>query len=343
MADEDELWFLPGPPEDVAPTDMPLPVADRRVLFEPRDWQRAEATQGRGLANAAAAFARLDARMNSQLIVRGIAPGSVGFSKRLGLVEVSAWLWAQGDWVEVEKIALYSLLRESSLHDAQILSAADWATRRLQGAGVPDDLGAFLGRHRSEHDGLADLGQHPVGIEFDGLALDWQGVRAALKGTHPITQAAALFSAWRTFGLSEPGAVLEAGVAAAKVGVLGARALRFLPVASGGALGQGGDVDKRLARWYASVENACLRAEMQLDQLTAWLDRATMTTKHLSGKTPPLLIEALLETPALSAAMAAAICGCDKATARRNLNAFAKLGLIREITGHGRYQLWVVA
>ena len=335
MRDDDDLWFLPGPPEDVAPTDIPLPVADRRVLFEPRDWLRAEVTQSRGLVRAAAAFARLDARMNPRLIA--------GFSKRLGLVEVSAWLWAQGDWVEVEKIALYGLLRESSLHDAQILSTADWAIRRLQGAGVSDDLGAFLGRHKSGYDGLEDLGQHPVGIEFDGLVQDWQGVRAALKDAHPITQAAALFSAWRTFGLSEPGGVLEAGVAAAKVGALGAKALRFLPVASGGALGQGGEVKARLARWYASVENACLRAEMQLDQLTAWLDRANITTKHLSGKTPPLLIKALLETPALSAAMAAAICGCDKATARRNLNAFAKLGLIREITGHGRYQLWVVA
>jgi Fe2+ or Zn2+ uptake regulation protein len=33
----------------------------------------------------------------------------------------------------------------------------------------------------------------------------------------------------------------------------------------------------------------------------------------------------------------------DKATARRNLNAFHKLGLIREITGQGRYKVWAVA
>ncbi len=38
--------------------------------------------------------------------------------------------------------------------------------------------------------------------------------------------------------------------------------------------------------------------------------------------------------------MVAKATGADKATARRNLNAFAKLGLIREITGQGRYKVW---
>ena len=245
--------------------------------------------------------------------------------------------------VEVQKIALYGLLRESSLKDARVLSAADWATRRLLGAGMQDDLAAFLGRHKAEHDGLEALGRHPVGIEFDGLAQDWQAARARLEEAHPITRAAALFTAWRAFGLSEPGAVLEAGVAAIKIGAEGGRALRFLPVASGGAIGQGGDVRERLARWYQAVENACLRAEMQLDQLENWRSRANAATKTLFGKTPPLLIGALLESPALSVGMAAAICGCDKATARRNLNTFAKMGLIREITGQGRYRFWTLA
>jgi DNA-binding IclR family transcriptional regulator len=65
-------------------------------------------------------------------------------------------------------------------------------------------------------------------------------------------------------------------------------------------------------------------------------------TAGLSGKTPALLIEALQAVPALSASMVARACSCDKATARRNLNRFAKLGLIREITGQGRYKVWVV-
>jgi len=331
MSDEDDLWFLPGPPDDVAPTDPPWGVADQRPLFTPRDWVLAEAGQGRGLASAAAAFARLDAR------------ATTGFAQRLALSEISAMLWAQGDWVEAEKIALYGLQRETSIKDAQVLSAANWGVRRLLGVGMPDDLGPFLGRHKVERDGLEDLGQHPVGIEFEGLADDWQAARGAVKDLHPITQAAALFSAWRAFGLSEPGNVLEAGVAAVKMGAVEGRLLKFMPVASGGAIGRGGDVKKRLARWYKAVENACLKAEMQLGQLSHWQGRAREATKNLSGRNPDLLIDALLETPTLSVGMAAVICQCNQATARRNLNIFAQRGLVRETTGQGRYRYWAIA
>lgn len=329
MDEDDDLWFMPGPPIDEAPTDPPWALAERESLFDPRAWRKAEAVQGRGLAKAAAAFARLDAR------------ATAGFAKRLALAETSALLWAQGDWVSVEKIALYGLLRESSLKDAQMLSMADWAQRRLLGSALPDDLVTFLGRHRTEYDGLETLGRHPVGDEFDGLAMDWQAVRYVLKDLHPITQASALFTAWRKFGLSKPGATLEAGVAAMKLGAAEARALSFLPVASAGLIGQGGDTSERLQRWYQAVENACLKAEMQLDSLTRWKAHSTEAIASLSGRTPARLIDALLETPALSAAMVAETCGCDKATARRNLAAFAKRSLVREITGQGRYKVWV--
>jgi len=77
---------------------------------------------------------------------------------------------------------------------------------------------------------------------------------------------------------------------------------------------------------------------------TSWRrGKAEPATKGLSGKTLLLLIKALLETPALTASMVAAATGADKTIARRNLNAFAKRGLIREITGQGRYKLWAVA
>lgn len=335
MNKEEDHWFLPGPPEDAAPTDPPWSKADRRSVFNPQDWLRAEGEQGRGLANAAAAFARLDARITA-------GHRGTGFAKRLALSEVSALLWLQGDWVETEKITLYRLLRETSQQDARVLSSADWAVRRLLGAGMPDDLAAFLGRHKAEYDGLEDLGQHPVGVEFDGLAEDWQAARAALKVVHPITRAAALFTAWRAFGLSEPGATLEAGVASAEIGAAEARSLSFLPVASDGGIGQGGEVEDRLARWYNAVANACLKAEMQIDQLENWQEKAAKAIIPMSGKTPPLLVGALLEGPAVSAGMAAEICNCDKATARRNLARFTKLGLIREITGQGRYRVWTV-
>ncbi len=329
MSDDDELWFLPGPPIDEAPTDPPWRLAERQAIFSPRDWRRKEAAQGRGLARAAAAFARLDARVGA------------GFSKRLAYAEASALLWAQGDWVPADKIALYGLLRESALKDARVLSRADWATRRMLGAGLPDELGGFLGRQRVEYDGLEAVGLNPA-LRMVGEEEDWQAARRALSDCHAITQAAALFAAWRAFGLSAPNDALEAGVAAGKIGGVEGRNLRFLPVATGGAIGQGGTPADRLTRWYSAVENACLKAEMELDKLALWQERALAATKRLSGKTPPLLIKALLETPALTAGMVAAATGADKATARRNLNAFAKLGLIREITGQGRYRVWAV-
>jgi len=327
MADEGDLWFLPGPPIDEAPTDPPWRLAERQAIFEVRAWRRAEGAQGRGLARAAAAFARLDARATK------------GFAKRLAYAEASALLWAQGDWVQPDRIALYGLLRESALRDARALSQADWATRRMLGAGLPDDLGAFLGRHQVEYDGLEAVGWAPS-LRMVGEAEDWQAAREALADCHAITQAAALFSAWRAFGLSAPNDALEAGVAAGKLGGVEGRNLRFLPVATGGPIGQGGAPADRLARWYGAVENACLKAEMELDKLVRWRGKAEAATKGLSGKTPPLLIQALLEAPALTASMVAVATGADKATARRNLNAFAKLGLIREITGQGRYRFW---
>ncbi len=330
MADEDDLWFLPGPPIDEAPTDPPWRLAERQAIFEPKDWRRAEAAQGRGLARAAVAFARLDARAGA------------GFAKRLAFSEASALLWAQGDWVPPDKIALYSLLRESALRDARVLSRADWAARRMLGAGLPDDLGVFLGRHQVEFDGLEAVGW-TTALRMVGEVEDWQVARRALSDCHAITQAAALFAAWRAFGLSAPNDALEAGVAAGKIGGVEGRSLRFLPVATGGPIGQGGAVADRLSRWYASVENACLKAEMELDKLVAWRGKAEAATARLSGKTPPLLIKALLEAPALTAAMAAAATGADKATARRNLDTFHKLALIREITGQGRYRVWAVA
>jgi len=340
MADEGDLWFLPGPPIDEAPTDPPWRLAERHAIFEAKEWRRAEAAQGRGLARAAAAFARLDAR------------ASKGFAKRLAYSEASALLWAQGDWMPPDRMALYGLLRESAVKDARVLSRADWAVRRMVGRGMPEDLAGFLGRHRVEFDGFAGEGwraeARPTfdvrmrGDIFDGAAQDWQAARGALLDCHAITQAAALFAAWRAFGLSAPNDALEAGVAAGKIGGVEGRNLRFLPVATGGAVGQGGAVADRLSRWYSAVENACLKAEMALEKLAAWQGRAEAATKGLSGKTPPLLIAALLETPVLTAAMVAAATGADKATARRNLNAFAKLGLIREITGQGRYRVWVV-
>ncbi|OUS06251.1 hypothetical protein A9Q96_09705 [Rhodobacterales bacterium 52_120_T64] len=338
---EDELWFLPGEPEDRAPTDLPWPLANRAALFEAQTWQRAEGRQGRGLADAASAFARLDERL------RGFESGvSHGLAERLVLLEVADLLWAQGDRIPMERIALYRHARESTLANAQVLSSADWALRRMAAHLQPTGgLYAFLGRQKVEEDGLAEISTRAVGAGFEGAEADWVGVLEQMRNAHPITQAAAAYHAWRIFGLSAPADVLEAAVAAGKIGAKGAKALGFLPVAMGDryALGQGGTPAELLSSWYKGVENACLRGLMQLDQLEYWRARAVRETADLSGKTPPLLIEAFVQSPLVSAEMAATITGVSKAAVQRNLSKFAHRGLIREITGQGRYQFWMVA
>ncbi|MBL4874546.1 MAG: hypothetical protein JKY41_14465 [Rhodobacteraceae bacterium] len=332
---EDELWFLPGEPENRAPTDLPWPLANRAAIFEARAWQRAENVQGRGLADAASAFARLDER------VRG-APD--GLSERLALLEVADLLWAQGDRIPLERIALYRHLRESTVENAQALSSADWALRRMSGNLQPmDGVHVFLGRQKVEEDGLAEISTRAIGAGFEGVEADWLGVLEHLRKAHPITQAAAAFHAWRVFGLSAPGDVLEGAVAAGKIGAANAKVLGFLPIAMGDryVLGQGGAPHEHLFAWYKGVENACLRGLMVLDELGNWRVRALEKTTNLSGKTAPLLIEAMVQSPLVSAEMAAEMTGASKAAVQRNLATFARRGLIREITGQGRYRFWM--
>lgn len=336
---EDQLWFLPGPPEDVAPTDLPWTVADRRPLFDSRDWLQAEASLARDLARAAAGFAALDERLRH-------APE--GLRQRLALREVTEIVWAMGARIPVERIALYELLRLSTVQDdIHDLSAASWALRRLNGNADPQpDLRSFLGRNPTGAEGFEPFAQHPMGDSFDALAGDWAAVQADLFSAHAITRAAAAYFSWRSFGLSGAGEILEAAIVAARIGAEDRRGgLRFLPVATGNiALYRaGGPAGDHLARWYRAVDHACLAALLHLDQLATWQAKATEVTRDLSGKTPPRLIKALAALPVLSVDMAARETGASKAAALRNLTEFQHRALVAEVTGQGRFRFWRAA
>lgn len=336
MNDEEQyLWFLPPEPEDHASTDMPWPMANRASIFDPKAWAKAEGRAGRELAAASAVCARLDERLR-------LAP--TGLLERLAMGEVEALLWAQGDRISAERIALYLRLREATMQDGQMLSAASWAVRRMLGQGMPEDLSTFLGRKTVPEDSLLDMASRPVGIEFEGLQNTWLTVLSDLDDVHPLTRAAAGFHAWRTFGLSDPGAVLEGAVAASKIGAAGNKALQFVPVALADryALAQSGTPLERLLGWLKAVENAGLRSLMLLAQLENWRGRALDITAKFSGKTPPALIEVFIKSTVVSVAIAVEMTGVSKAAAQRNLTRFEDLGLIREVTGQGRYRFWTV-
>lgn len=62
-------------------------------------------------------------------------------------------------------------------------------------------------------------------------------------------------------------------------------------------------------------------------------------TAGLSGRTPPALRELLTEYPLISAPMAEALTSASRAAVQRNLTWMEEQGLIREVTGQGRFRM----
>ncbi|MDP5217094.1 helix-turn-helix domain-containing protein [Ruegeria sp. 2205SS24-7] len=330
--EEEDLWFLPQPPEDVAPGEMPWPVAAREAGLDGRTWQAAEAAQYRGLVAAAEAVTRYGERL------RHAAPG---VSERLALMTVSALLRAEGIWLGPDQIALYRAFRLGSDDMARDLSRADWAVRRLLAGPLPqDDMRAFLGRVSVSEPHRDD--DRPTGPELDLAGQDWAG--GLHETCHLLTRAAQGFASWRRLALTPYDQMLEPSVAALLLGA-GDEA-PHLPMAEGHRfdrhqVAQGSDAaTARLATFLNAIEAGALRAAMELDRLSAWRNRAIELTGGLSGRTPPLLIAALLRYPVLSAELAAETIGCSRPSARRNLALFHEMGLIREVTGQERYRFW---
>lgn len=80
-----------------------------------------------------------------------------------------------------------------------------------------------------------------------------------------------------------------------------------------------------------------------LDDVAAWAARAEGVMAPLSGRTAPALRDLFTEWPFLSAPMAEALTGASRAAVQRNLAWMEGKGLIREVTGQGRFKMWRVA
>lgn len=330
--EDDDLWFMPANDEDASQSHMPWPVAAREDSLAAEAWQQAEATGYRQLVDAVQAVTRYGERLRH---------ASGGVNERIALMTVSAVLRAEGVWLGPDQIALYRAFRLGSDDRARDLSRADWAVRRLIGGAAPQDgLREFLGLV-SVSDPLPGE-DHPVGDELDLLGDDW--VRTILRNSNDLTKAAHGFAQWRSLGITSYELLLEPTIAALRLGA-GPHA-PFLPMAEGqrfdrhslesGASGAGA----RLETFFAAVEAGALRAAMELDSLSAWQNRAEKATSDLSGRTPPLLISALVRYPVVSAELVSEAAECSKPAARRNLATFAERGLIRELTGQERYRFW---
>ena len=200
------------------------------------------------------------------------------------------------------------------------------------------DLAAFLDRRDPEN--LAYEAE-----PFADRAGGWLDLMAQAADLHPISRACMGFHIWSLAGLGQHEDMMEAAVTAARIAASEGGGAVFAPLAMGGAGGlrAGGRPADRLTRWLDGMEAACLSAMRHLDDIEAWSVRANAAIATLSGRTPPALRAALTEWPLISAPMAEALTGASRAAVQRNLAWMEAQGLIREITGQGRYQMWRAA
>ena len=325
-AEEDAHWFLP--PQDDAEDEGQSPYLPRlgkqaETLANRGEWAAAEA----GLAHDLALLAHDHGRLTERLRVMGEGPAD-----RLAQAEALAFGWWTGDRVAADRLALWLSLRIGATgDDAGEFTRIAWAARRLAAASSGEDPAAHLG------DAQNRMGQlpHEVG-----------DVLAPLADLHPVTRGCAAFHLWR--GLDDrPGhlrgieaAVLGARIAAGRADRAGP--LNFLPLAQAGfgGLSASGASERRLAAWITSAHQAVLASLLMLERLSAWQQRAGEATDDLSGRTPGRLIECLVRHAMVSAPLAETVTGASRAAVQRNLDLFQRRGLVREVTGHGRFRVW---
>lgn len=328
---EEDLWFLPGP-IDAEPDDLPPgPRAEPRETAVLDEWRKAEAGRAARLARVAGRLGALDDRLR-----RG--PG--GWRHRLALIEAADLSWFVGDRIGPDRLALWISMRLSGVQDdTAALARVGWAVRRLTGGPRPEvDLSAFLDRRDPEN--LGDDAE-----PFADRAGGWLDLMAQAADLHPITRACMGLHLWSLAGLAQHGDRMEAAVTAARIAASEGKGAVFAPLAMGGAGGLrvGGPPAERLGRWLDGMETASLTAMRHLDDIEAWSARAKAEMTTLSGRTPPSLRAVLTEWPLVSAPMAEALTGASRAAVQRNLAWMEARGLIREMTGQGRYRMWRAA
>ena len=328
---EDDLWFLPAPIEDEPDYLPPGQKAEQRETTVLEDWRRAEAGHAARLACVAGRLGALDERLKR---------GPEGWRHRLALIEAAELSWFAGDRVAPDRLALWISMRLCGVQDnPAALARVGWAVRRLTGGpGPAPDLAAFLDRRDPENM------EHQV-EPFADRASGWLDLMEQAADLHPITRAGLGFHLWSLAGLGQYGDRMEAAVTAARIAAGDGTGAIFAPLAMGGAGGlrAGGPPTLRLACWLEGMETACLSAMRKLDDTEAWSARALAELASLSGKTPPALRAVLTEWPLVSAPMAECLTGASRASVQRNLAWMQTRGLVREMTGQGRYRMWRAA
>jgi hypothetical protein len=325
---DDDLWFLPGPMEEEPDYLPPGPRAEPHETTVLGEWRRAEADCAAHLGRVAGRLGALDDRLRR---------GPEGWRHRLALIEAADLSWFVGDRIGPDRLALWLSMRLSGAQDdIAALAHVGWAVRRLTGGPGPEaDLSAFLDRRDPEN--IADEAER-----FADRAGSWLDVMTQAADLHPITRACMGFHLWSLAGLVQPGGRMEAAVTAARIAASEGKGAVFAPVAMGGAGGlrAGGAPTDRVVRWLDGMDRAILTAMQHLDDIEAWSTCSEITMAKLSGRTPPALRAVMTEWPLVSAPMAETLTGSSRAAVQRNLSWMEARGLIREVTGQGRFRMW---
>jgi hypothetical protein len=180
-------------------------------------------------------------------------------------------------------------------------------------------------------------------VTLDERIEAWRIVMVEANDLHPFTRACFGYWLWPMAGIGPEGEKLEAAVVAARQASAGCvGGCRFVPMALGGARGlrAGGNPTRRLKLWLDGLESGVAAAMRELDLLERWQARALEATSDLSGRTPPELIRLLVKHVVLCAPVAEKLTGASRAAAQRNLVMLEKRGLVREVTGQGRWRFW---
>ena len=332
---EEDLWFLPGPDGDaVGNADnlfLPDPRVDPQPLFDPAAWCEAQDALSLELANLAANFGALDERLRA---------GPKGWGHLLALLEVGDLGWWTGDRIGAERLALWVGMRIGATgDDAQAMFRAGWAVRRLTSGAAPEAGGWKTG--------LVDFLSRttPEGHDMPEAVADLAEVMESMAALHPITRSTVLFHVWRALGQGVIHDCEAAVLAARHAASTGRGHAMFVPLClSGpGAFRGTGEPGRKLAAWIGGTGQAVLAALLHLDRVNAWQLRARERTGNLSGRTPPALIDVLTAWPMITAPLAQEKTGMSRAAIQRNLDILCGRGLVREMTGQGRYRIWTAA
>ncbi|MEM9761071.1 MAG: helix-turn-helix domain-containing protein [Pseudomonadota bacterium] len=343
-ADSDFVhWFEPPPIEPLIDLDARPALA----VSESDDWHRAERTLSSSFAAAVDAVARLDERLLSQ--PRERREGSLS---HLALLEITDLVWAEGHRIRPERLALVDLERLGrTSEDAAVLGSATSALRRALAAprtlSDAEAVATALG-HRAIPEPGAIGAYDPIWGLLPEMARDraeaWLSAVDSLDA-HPIVRAGFGFRLWLRGAmpkLLEP-ATLAGHLALAPARVEASVGLTFLPVALGRpptTLLYGGSAETCLGAWLDAVAGAAAAGRTRLGALADWRERAAKAIQGMQGRGAPSLADLFLARPVLSAPVVAAELGLTGTRSRDLLSAFERRGLVREMTGQGRFRYW---